>query len=479
MTGLQDSHSHSHGHGHGHGQDHGHHGGSSNPDDRAGGPCDHSNGSHQKHDHAHDADKIQRENVLRRLKVASFLCCTFFLVEVVGGILSGSLAILSDAAHLFSDLAAFLVAIAASHLASLPPNSDFTFGYKRSEALAALFSMVSLAIVSVFLLIEGLRRLYPIGMCWISGEEPYNSDLDVDGKMMSLVAFIGVVVNCILAFVLGEHHVHLPGGDHGHCHEHDHHGHEVEESCEHDHKHEHEGLLSSTTSPGHTTVDGGGYGAMPGAPASPEHTEALHLNEVPHRHQHYDHSPSHGHGGGHGHHDAEKDQNQHQRNVNLRAAYLHVLADLAQSVAVLIAGLVIWVNPSWKAIDPILTILFCIVIFYSTIGVIRSSISVLLEEVPPNVDWDVVFEEISLVPGVSNVHDLHIWSISHGFVAMSVHACADDPDVALKKIHDVSRKHGIGHTTIQVQSSASDGEGGRGDNSEDCTTCGPGMVHCM
>jgi zinc transporter 2 len=447
MTGLEDSHSHQHSHGHGH--DH---------DDSSGADADATCGadaSHRKHGNAHDADKVQRQNVIRRLKIASLLCCTFFLVEVAGGLLSGSLAILSDAAHLFSDLAAFIVAIAASHLASLPPSQDFTYGYKRSEALAALFSMVSLAIVSMFLLVEGVRRLYPVARPWITGEEPDVDDLEVDGRLMSLVAFIGVVVNCVLALVLGEHHVHLPGGDHGHSHEHNHHGHMESASCEH------EGLLAPTT-PGHSSRNEGGYGAMPGSSPTQEHMEMLHADEV----HHDNHSHSQGHGG-HEHHGGGG--HTRERNVNLHAAYMHVLADLAQSVAVLIAGLVIWVNPSWKAIDPILTILFCIAIFYSTIGVIRSSISVLLEEVPPHVDWDDVFEDISSVPGVSNVHDLHIWSISHGFVALSVHASADNPDVALKKIHDVSLKHGIGHTTIQLQSTGRSG----------CTTCGPGMLHCL
>ena len=408
----------------------------------------------------HDEDKIQRQNVLRRLKIASMLCFTFFLVEVTGGFLAGSLAILSDAAHLFSDLAAFVVAIAASHLASLPPSSAFTFGFKRTEALAALFSMASLAIVSIFLLVEGIRRLYPFVISWVSGETSgIDHNQDVDGKLMSLVALIGVAVNVTLAFVLGEHHVHLPGGDHGHSHEHNQHGH-----CEgghHSHEHEHghsekRNLITSPKTPERSfSSASGGYGATPSS------VEVLHADELPP--PHHDHSHSHL----HQHHDGREKT---KRNVNLHAAYLHVLADLAQSLAVLIAGLVIWWRPTWRVIDPICTILFCIVVFYSTIGVIRSSISVLLEEVPPHVDWDLLYESISSVPGVTNVHDLHVWSISHGFVALSVHANASNPDEALQKIHDVCSKHGVGHSTIQLQSSAA---------GNDCITCGPGMLHCM
>ena len=168
-------------------------------------------------DHHHDDDEVQRQvMVVRRLKIASFLCLTFLIVEVTGGYLAGSLAILSDAAHLLADLAAFLVAIVASHLASLPSTDLHTFGLKRMESLAALFSMISLALVSVGLALEAVRRLVQ------PPEEP------VDGQLMSGIATIGVVVNVVLAFVLGEHHVHMPGAspceqqhDHDHSHSHD------------------------------------------------------------------------------------------------------------------------------------------------------------------------------------------------------------------------------------------------------------------
>ena len=115
--------------------------------------------------------------------------------------MAGSLAVLSDAAHLAADLSAFVVAISGSHIASLPASDSHTFGLKRTESLAALFSMVSLAILSIGLAIEALRRMWVI---LYVGE-----DIDVDGKLMSSIAFIGVVVNVILAYVLGEDHVHM------------------------------------------------------------------------------------------------------------------------------------------------------------------------------------------------------------------------------------------------------------------------------
>lgn len=406
-----------------------------------------------KHHHEDD-DAAQRSDVLRRLYTATCLCFAFLVVEVIGGYLSGSLAVLSDAAHLFADLASFGIAIVAAKLAAMPTTDQHTFGLKRSESLAALFSMLSLALVSIGLAFEAVRRLW-------------DTDKDVDGKLMSGIAAIGVFVNVALAFVLGvEHHVHLPGGgghdhSHGHCghsddtnddvegagdrshghghehsqnescaatsgHEHSHsHGKATEAATEHDHSHSHTG---SATPCGHahssetTKFD----------PSAGKHYQADHVDEV---------IPT------------ESPPPAPTRNINLQAAYLHVLGDLAQSVAVLIAGLVIWLKPEWKIVDPICTLFFCALVFYSTLGVLRSSISVLLEEVPPNIQWRDVFDAITSVENVDNVHELHIWSISHGTPTLSVHcSTTGDQELALERIYCVVKKYGISHATIQVQS---------------------------
>ena len=172
-----------------------------------------------------DNDAAQRADVLRRLYTAICLCGAFLIIEVIGGYLSGSLAVLSDAAHLFSDLASFGIAIVAAKLAALPSTDQHTFGLKRSESLAALFSMLCLALVSIWLVVEAVQHLY-------------SNEGRVDGKLMSGIAFIGVLVNVALAMVLGvEHHVHMPGADHGH----DHggcDGHDDENGHDHHDKHE-------------------------------------------------------------------------------------------------------------------------------------------------------------------------------------------------------------------------------------------------
>lgn len=422
----------------------------------------------------------QREDVQRRLKLASVLCLIFLIAELVGGIVSGSLAVLSDAAHLASDLMSFLFAVAAGHLASMSGSKRYTYGYRRWEVLAALFSMVSLAICSVFLTGEGVRRLLP----YIMTRDGVDVE-EVDGEVMSIIAFIGVVVNIALALVLGvENHVHMPGEDHNHDHNHAHGDVEeiVPETCvvvvkdkkggknkpapfkfgdnqwHFGHGHDHSAHC---------------HGVMACAPIAKEgKKKKTFVLPAPIEKDDDDD------GGGDNRplilpgDDLKKDETpkKPKENINLRAAYLHVLSDLAQSVAVFIAGVVIWYFPRWGIIDPILSIVFCPIIFCSTLGVIRSSINILLEGVPPEINLSDLRTSILAVEGVINVCDLHVWSISHGAVAMTLHATATDTRAALRTIHRFcTERYGIGHCTIQLE---------QDNGSLNCGVCGPGMAHC-
>jgi zinc transporter 2 len=398
-----------------------------------------------------NADDLERMNAMNRLKVATVLCLTFFGVEVVGGYLAGSLAVLSDAAHLFSDLASFAVAIFANYLASLPSTSLHTFGLKRSESLAALFSMVSLALVCVWLGVEAVKRLY----CMVFWPDLAASLYEVDGRLMSGIAAIGVSVNLVLAWVLGaEGHVHMPGsggcsGDHhGHSHSHSHsHNHgncNSGKKGQNDHHHGHDHQSSTTTAT--IYLEEGTHGR--------DCTEQSSLlanssrDESPHRHhqytvEHINEVPP----------PTTPPPPAKRRNVNLQAAYLHVLGDLAQSVAVLVAGIVIWFRPAWIVVDPICTLGFCIAVFHTTLGVVRSSMVVLLEEVPPQINWQSIYRDLTSIPHLTDVHDLHIWCISDGVPSLSLHASCDDGhcENALKSITAVCQKYGIVHITAQVR----------------------------
>lgn len=394
-------HAHSHGHqcsGHDHDNSHAEYGTNSHNDDH----------DHKEQQPTSNIKLTEDDIVKRRLMIATVLCAAFLMVEVVGGLLSKSLAILSDAAHLLADLTAFITALAASHIASLPATSKSTYGFKRAESLAAFLSMFSLALVSLFLAVEAIYRLWPE----VVYDEDSEKRIDVDGKTMTIIAAIGVCVNISLAIVLKGNHFHLPSDSEGQC-------------GGHSHEHSHD----------HSSVENG------------EATPLVHI-------EHAD--------------EAHPSKDVAEENINLRAAYLHVLGDLAMSVAVLVSGIIIYVWPHLQIVDPICTLIFTLFVFKSTIPVIRSSLSILLNEVPPKVEWLKVFNAISSVPGVYTVHDLHIWSISHGVSALSVHCYADDVSKALLDVQKVCSSHGIKHATIQVQPS----------DMHPCVSCGQGMESC-
>ena len=124
----------------------------------------------------------------------------------------------------------------------------------------------------------------------------------------------------------------------------------------------------------------------------------------------------------------------------------------------------IWWKPHWQVADPICTILFSFIVFHTTSGILKTTTNVLLEGVPGGIKWEQVKREVNNVPGVSNVHDLHIWSISVGKPALSVHCVAEDPRSAMIAISGICKKHKIVHSTVQIQSS----------QDLDCLVCGTG-----
>ena len=173
----------------------------------------------------------------------------------------------------------------------------------------------------------------------------------IDGKLMTIIAVIALVVNSTLMYVLGHGH------DHGHGHGHDH---------GHDHGHGH----------GHHNHSGHGHH---------NHSGHGHHNHSGHRHHNHNHDD-------HDHHEHDLENNASEKvefeNMNIRAAYIHALGDLIQSIGVCIAGVIIWVKPSWQIADPICTFLFGILVIYTTIQVLNQSIRVLMECAPTHIDLD-------------------------------------------------------------------------------------------
>lgn len=136
-------------------------------------------------------------------------------------------------------------------------------------------------------------------------------------------------------------------------------------------------------------------------------------------------------------------------NVNLRAAAIHVIGDMIQSVGVLIASIIIYFYPEWRVIDPICTLIFAVIVMFTTITVSKDCIGVLMEGVPAEVDMAKLESDIMNVKGVISVHDIHVWALSMGKKALSAHLIADDHHSTLKRVTKICHeKYKIYHTTV-------------------------------
>jgi cobalt-zinc-cadmium efflux system protein len=258
----------------------------------------------------------------------------FALVELVTGWYFGSLALMSDSGHMFSDSAALLVAVIASRVALRPPGTRHSYGFARAEIIAATMNGLLLLTIVTMIVIEAIQRL----------QHPQ----PVSGSGVVLVALIGLLVNVAVLRVLG-----------------------------HD---------------GH--------------------------------------------------------------NMNTRAARLHVLGDLLGSIAALSAGIVIFAT-GWYPIDPLLSLLISGLILISTIRMLRDALHVLMEGVPHDIDLVEAGHALAGVAGIRSVHDLHIWTIASGQVALSAHVDVETLEnwpLTLERIRDVARsRFGIEHVTIQPE----------------------------
>jgi cobalt-zinc-cadmium efflux system protein len=290
------------------------------------------------HGHEHDV----RAGSARALGLALALTAGYTVVEVVAGILTGSLALLADAAHMLSDNVSIALALFAVWLARRPATPERTYGYKRAEVLAALVNGLTLVALSIWIFYEAFRRL---------GDPP-----DVLGGWMLVVGLVGIGVN-------------LAGG----------------------------AILFRSRG----------------------------------------------------------------ESLNVDAAFRHVLADLLGSIGVVVAAAMILAT-GWLEADPVVSILIAVLVLASSWSILRDSTSILLEAAPKGIDTRVVGERLARAPGVVEVHDLHIWTITSGFPALSAHVLVgrgEDCHGRRRELEQLLRREfGIEHTTLQVDH-ASDQDG--------------------
>ncbi|KAI8610436.1 cation efflux protein [Chytriomyces sp. MP71] len=375
---------------------------------------------------------VDKSVIAASLRAALVLCTVFFIVELVGGWLCGSLAILSDAFHLLSDVAGFGVSLAALKLAQKVPTGDYPFGFQRVEVLGACASTLSIWAITIFLLIEAISRLM--------------NPCEIDATIMFYTAAFGVVVNIALAFTL-----HSAGHAHGH-------------SCSQSHAN-----ADSNTSHGCSYSD---------------HTHHDYHESATHETHNHSHSHGHNHAHNNAHDDAQNERYHHPRestpllpaspipkrnsylwflntdaiDINARAAALHVFTDLISSIGVLLASLVLLARPDWAWVDPLCTLLFSVLVFASTRGIMQDCVAVLMEGTPTQVDTRALTQELSRLPYLGYVESVRVWSVSHESYAAVAHLILKPGSTKLshtETLRDASfvirEKYGITHVTVEVR----------------------------
>jgi cobalt-zinc-cadmium efflux system protein len=273
------------------------------------------------------------QNVLRISLIATAL---YVAVTFIAGLRAHSLALLSEAGHNVSDFLALLLSFAAVYFHSRPADDARTFGYQRAGVLAAFINAGSLMVISVWIGLEAVHRLY--------------APVAVQPKLMMVVAAAGVLMNGVIAALL--------------------------------------------------------WGVA--------------------------------------------------RDVNLRSAFLHMAGDTLSTAAVIAGGAAILLSgQNW--IDPVLSLVIAALILWSSWGIVRETLNILLEGTPRGVDLKQIRGDMTSIGGVLNVHDLHIWSLGSQSRALACHVTiADIPPSEsagiLEKLNHVLRDHhNICHTTIQFE----------------------------
>ncbi|XP_064396807.1 probable proton-coupled zinc antiporter SLC30A4 [Halichondria panicea] len=334
-------------------------------------------------------DKTSRSANIK-LVIASFIALFFMIGEVLGGYFAGSLAIMTDAAHMLSDLAGFLISLFAIWVGSRPPSKRMSFGWHRAEVIGAIISVLIVWVLTGVLFYEAIQRVI-------------NPDLiNVKADIMLITACVGVFVNVFMCAVLGHGHGHSHGGG-GHGHSHGGHG-----SKRGGHSHSHDDVEE-----GNSRLS--------------RFKRRLRRNK----------------------------KQENAENINVRAAFVHVIGDLIQSIGVVIAGYIIWFRPDWKIADPICTFLFCVLVLFSTINVLKDALRVLMEGTPSHIDYEDVKADLQEIAGVKQAHSLHIWSLTTTRTALAAHLAMETGVNAQEVLDKASKmlkdKHNIVHTTLQVE----------------------------
>lgn len=304
---------------------------------------DHDQGGGHGHSHGFGAHALEarREDSRKRLIVALAINVVMLLAEAIGGVITGSLAVLADAGHLLSDVGSIVLALIAARLAARPATGRRTFGYQRSEVLAALANGLTLVAVSVFIGVEAIGR--------------FSHPPAIEGGGVLALGIFGLLGNAVATIYLAR------GG---------------------------------------------------------------------------------------------------REDMNLEGVIRHSFADALGSLGVVVAGAVVIAGGS-DIVDPIVGLLISVLVLFSSWRLIKEPFDVLMEAAPADLDVDGMGAAICEVPGVRSVHDLHVWTVTAGFPALSAHvvvARGTDRDLILRQLEvELGESFGIEHTTLQIEEEAEGG----------------------
>ncbi len=355
------------------------------------------------------------KKVKAKLATILTICFLFILIELIGAKISNSIAIFTDVAHLFSDLLGFLFSYISVTLSTRKASDKMSFGLVRAEIIGALSSVIIIWAMSIWIAYEAIVRMVKI----INHET-----ILINPKAMLITSFLGFLINLIMAFCLhGEGHGHSHGkhkhkhshGEHNHDHNHDHdHDHEDHEELEELEDHDEENRILNYEK----NEDEEEHELLPLKKNGKKNLSSIKSGE----------------------------------NQNIRAALVHIIGDMVQSLGVILASSIIFFNPTWIIVDPFISIMFTTIAISFSIPVIREIITLLMDSTPGNLDIFSFKDDLKKIKFVEEIHDIHVWNLSFGKPNMTAHIiCSAHTEYVLKKATLICREVGIYHSTIQVE----------------------------
>eukprot|EP01103_Thecamoeba_quadrilineata_P010595 TRINITY_DN2327_c0_g1_i1.p1 TRINITY_DN2327_c0_g1~~TRINITY_DN2327_c0_g1_i1.p1 ORF type:complete len:428 (+),score=64.25 TRINITY_DN2327_c0_g1_i1:74-1357(+) len=364
----------------------------------------------------------------------------FMFVELLYGIWTNSLGLVSDACHMLFDSTALAIGLLASIIAQWEPNQSFSYGYGRIQVLSGFINAVFLVFISISVFLEAIERIW---------EPPEIHSKD----RLLIVSLLGFFVNLLGVFAFSDAHAHSHGG-HGHSHgsssnkkDDDDLTHKKKDSHSHSHSH---GKKEKKHKHSHSEE---------------EHHHDHHHDHDHHDHDHHDHDHGHSHDHDHDHHhDEHKEAHDdfdfeadalEQSNDSRDAIFLHLLADTMGSVAVIVSSTLIHLF-GWTVADPICSFLLSLMIFASVIPLLKKSAQTLLQRTPHGFERILkdCLQKVVKIEGVTGYSEPHFWNHDGTAFVGTIHVQISNEtneQKVLSRVLQLFKLRGISQLTVQVE----------------------------